>query len=114
MEKLCGLTKQSVLQQLQEVCVEMTLDADKTLNYNSMIHKLLIKHYPYRAFNARHNNLHVFVDKNNWNKLAPKLKKDVHLHKDGNKVVDLALDTTTGPHKFQLVAPNLSTRRGNS
>merc|ERR1719153_1149568 len=91
---------------------EMTLDTDMTLNSNSMVHKFLIKHYPYGAFNTRHNKLHVFVDKNNWNKLAPKFKVDVHLHKDGDKVVDLALDTTTSPYKFQLIAPNFFTRWG--
>merc|ERR1719228_3228960 len=91
---------------------EMTLDTDMTLNSNSMVHKFLIKHYPYGAFNTRHNKLHVFVNKNNWNKLAPKFKVDVHLHKDGDKVVDLALDTTTSPYKFQLVAPNFFTRWG--
>merc|ERR1719153_1566468 len=91
---------------------EMTLDTDVTLNPNSIVHKFLTKHYPYGAFNTRHNKLHVFVDKNNWNKLAPKFKVDVHLHKDGDKVVDLALDTTTSPYKFQLIAPNFFTRWG--
>merc|ERR1711936_361756 len=93
---------------------EMTIDSDITLNSNSMIHKFLTKHYPYGAFNTRHNKLHVFVDKNNWNKLAPKFKVDIHLHKDGDKVVDLALDTTTSPYKFQLVAPNFFKRWGIS
>merc|ERR1719228_143651 len=50
---------------------EMTLDTDMTLNSNSMVHEFLTKHYPYGAFNTRHNKLHVVVDKNNWNKLAP-------------------------------------------
>merc|ERR1712055_907290 len=93
---------------------EMTLDTDMTLNSNSMIHKFLTKHYPYGAFNTRHNKLHVFVDKNNWNKLAPKFKVDVHLEKDGAKAVDLTLDTTTNPYKFQLVAPNFFKRWGIS
>merc|ERR1712119_239480 len=73
---------------------EMTLDTDMTLNSNSMVHEFLTKHYPYGAFNTRHNKLHVVVDKNNWNKLAPKFKVDAHLQKDGAKVVDLTLDTT--------------------
>merc|ERR1719481_1145685 len=85
-----------------------------TLNSASEIHKFLTKHYPYGAFNTRHNNLHVFVDKNNWNKLAPKFKVDVHLEKDGAKAVDLTLDTTVSPYKFQLVAPNFFKRWGIS
>merc|ERR1712002_1183238 len=93
---------------------EMTLETDMTLNSASEIHKFLTKHYPYGAFNTRHNNLHVFVDKNNWNKLAPKFKVDAHLQKDGAKVVDLNLDTTTSPYKFQLVAPNFFSRWGIS
>merc|ERR1711887_162057 len=93
---------------------EMTLDTDMTLNSNSMVHEFLTKHYPYGAFNTRHNKLHVVVDKNNWNKLAPKFKVDAHLQKDGAKVVDFTLDTTTSPYKFQLVAPNFFTRWGIS
>merc|ERR1719495_2964865 len=93
---------------------EMTLDTDMTLNSNSMVHEFLTKHYPYGAFNTRHNKLHVVVDKNNWNKLAPKFKVDAHLEKDGAKVVDLTLDTTTNPYKFQLVAPNFFSRWGIS
>merc|ERR1719430_1580246 len=93
---------------------EMTLDTDMTLNSNSMVHEFLTKHYPYGAFNTRHNKLQVVVDKNNWNKLAPKFKVDAHLQKDGAKVVDLTLDTITSPYKFQLVAPNFFTRWGIS
>merc|ERR1719431_2033331 len=93
---------------------EMTLDTDMTLNSNSMVHEFLTKHYPYGAFNTRHNKLHVVVDKNNWNKLAPKFKVDAHLQKDGAKVVDLTLDTTTSPYNFQLVAPNFFSRWGIS
>ena len=93
---------------------EMTLETDMTLNSASEIHKFLTKRYPYGAFNTRHNNLHLFVDKNNWNKLAPKFKVDVHLEKDGAKAVDLTLDTTTSPYKFQLVAPNFFKRWGIS
>merc|ERR1712236_12435 len=93
---------------------EMTLETDMTLSSASEIHKFLTKRYPYGAFNTRHNNLHVFVDKNNWNKLAPKFKVDVHLEKDGAKAVDLTLDTTASPYKFQLVAPNFFKRWGIS
>merc|ERR1719430_1580702 len=93
---------------------EMTLDTDMTLNSNSMVHEFLTKHYPYGAFHTRHNKLHVVVDKNNWNKLAPKFKVDAHLQKDGAKVVDLTLDTTTSPYKFQVVAPNFFSRWGIS
>merc|ERR1711887_218455 len=93
---------------------ELIIDSDMTLNSNSMIHKFLTKHYPYGAFNTRHNKLHAVVDKNNWNKLAPKFKVDAHLQKDGAKVVDFTLDTTTNPYKFQLVAPNFFTRWGIS
>merc|ERR1719153_1123874 len=93
---------------------EMTLDTDMTLNSNSMVHKFLTKHYPYGAFNTRHNKLHVVVDKNNWNKFAPQFKVDAHLEKDGAKVVDLTLDTTNSPYKFHLVAPNFFSRWGIS
>ena len=48
----------------------MTLVTDMTLNSNSMVHKFLTKHYPYGAFNTRHNKLQVVVDKNNLNLLA--------------------------------------------
>merc|ERR1719228_1185321 len=93
---------------------ELILDSDITLNSNSMIHKFLTKHYPYGAFNTRHNKLHVFVNKYDWNKLAPKFMVEAHLQKDGAKVVDLTLDTTDRPYKFQLVAPNFFTRWGIS
>merc|ERR1712001_659943 len=93
---------------------EMTLETDMTLSSASEIHKFLTKRYPYGAFNTRHNTLHVVVDKNNWNKFAPKFKVDAHLEKDGAKVVDLTLDTTTSPYQFQLVAPNFFSRWGIS
>merc|ERR1712001_35332 len=93
---------------------EMTLETDMTLSSASEIHKFLTKRYPYGAFNTRHNTLHFIVDKNNWNKLLPQFKVDAHLEKDGVKVVDLTLDTTTNPYKFQLVAPNFFSRWGIS
>merc|ERR1711970_1648836 len=93
---------------------EVIIDSDMTLNSNSMIHKFLTENYPYGAFNTRHSKLHFIVDKNNWNKLLPKFKVDAHLEKDGAKVVDLTLDTTTNPYKFQLVAPNFFSRWGIS
>jgi hypothetical protein len=60
----------------------------------------------------RSNKIHIFVDKKNRNKLAPKFKVDVHLQKDGAKAVDLTADTTVSPYVFKLTAPNFFTRWG--
>merc|ERR1712066_203159 len=91
---------------------EMTLDTEMTLNSKSKVHKFLSEKYPYGAFNTRHNSVKIFVDKKNKNLLAPKFKIDVHLQKDGNKVVDLAADTTVSPYVFKLTAPNFFQRWG--
>ena len=50
-----------------------------------VLHKFLIKYYPYGAFNTRHNKLHVLVDKNNWNKLAPNAVKGIVMKDVANK-----------------------------
>ena len=73
---------------------EMTLDTDMTLNSNSMVLEFLTKHYPYGSFNRRHNKLHVVVDKNNWNLLAPKFKVDAHLEKMEQRLLTLFLTLT--------------------
>merc|ERR1712128_133950 len=91
---------------------EMTLDTDMTLSEKSMVNKWLNEKYPYGAFKTRSNKVHIFVDKKHWNKFAPKFKVEVHLIKDGAKVVDLIADTTTSPYKFQLTAPNFFKRWG--
>merc|ERR1719186_180672 len=91
---------------------EMTLDTDMTLSENSMVNKWLNEKYPYGAFKTRSNKVHIFVDKTHWNKFAPKFKIDVHLLKDGAKVIDLIADTTTSPYKFQMTAPNFFKRWG--
>merc|ERR1712055_863644 len=91
---------------------EMTLDTEMTLNSKSKVHKFLSEKYPYGAFNTRHNSVKIFVDKKNKNLLAPKFKIEVHLQKDGNKVVDLTADTTVSPYVFKLTAPNFFKRWG--
>merc|ERR1712002_1262449 len=91
---------------------EMTLDTEMTLNSKSKVHKFLSEKYPYGAFNTRHNSVKIFVDRQNKNLLAPKFKVEVHLQKDGNKVVDLAADTTVSPYVFKLTAPNFFQRWG--
>merc|ERR1712128_331609 len=91
---------------------EMTLDTDMTLSEKSMVNKWLNEKYPYGAFKTRSNKVHFFVDKKHWNKFAPKFKVEVHLLKDGAKVIDFIADTTTSPYKFQLTAPNFFMRWG--
>merc|ERR1711970_1122359 len=93
---------------------EMNSDTKMTINSASQIATFLRTNYPDAAFNTRHNKFHVFVDKNNWNKLAPKFKIEVHLERDGVKAMGLILDTTTSPYKFHLDAPNIFKRWGIS
>merc|ERR1711942_279146 len=93
---------------------EMTLDTEMTLSSNSMVYKFLSAKYPYGAFNTRNNKVKIFVDKKNKNLLAPKFKVEVHLQKDGAKVVDLTADTTGSPYVFKLTAPNFFNRWGIS
>ena len=83
-----------------------------TLSEKSKVSKFLTAKYPYGAFKTRSNKIHIFVDKKNRNKLAPKFKVDVHLQKDGAKAVDLTADTTVSPYVFKLTAPNFFTRWG--
>jgi hypothetical protein len=91
---------------------ELTLDTDMTLSENSRVFKFLTEKYPYGAFHTRSNKIHIFVDKKHMNKLAPKFKVEVHLQKDGGKVIDLTADTTVSPYIFKLTAPNFFTRWG--
>merc|ERR1712050_551551 len=93
---------------------EMTLDTEMTLSSNSMVHQFLSAKYPYGAFNTRNNKVKIFVDRQNKNLLAPKFKVEVHLQKDGAKVVDLTADTTGSPYVFKLTAPNFFKRWGIS
>merc|ERR1712243_332848 len=93
---------------------EMTLDTEMALSSNSKIHKFLTEKYPYGAFNTRNNKVKIFVDRRNKNLLAPKFKVEVHLEKDGAKVVDLTADTTGSPYVFKLTAPNFFKRWGIS
>merc|ERR1712243_120202 len=93
---------------------EMTLDTEMALSSNSKIHKFLTEKYPYGAFNTRNNKVKIFVDRRNKNLLAPKFKVEVHLEKDGAKVVDLTADTTGSPYVFKLTAPNFFNRWGIS
>merc|ERR1719379_1060443 len=93
---------------------EMTLDTKMTLNSKSKIHAFLAKNYPYGAFNTRHNQLKVFVDRKNKNKLAQKFKVEINLQKDGAEVVDFKADTTVTPYEFKLKAPNFFNRWGIS
>ena len=91
---------------------ELTLDTEMTLSEKSKVSKFLTAKYPYGAFKTRSNKIHIFVDKKNRNKLAPKFKVDVHLQKDGAKAVDLTADTTVSPYVFKLTAPNFFARWG--
>merc|ERR1719493_84152 len=83
-----------------------------TLNSKSKIHAFLAKNYPYGAFNTRHNQLKVFVDRKNKNKLAQKFKVEINLQKDGAEVVDFKADTTVSPYEFKFKAPNFFSRWG--
>merc|ERR1712054_451343 len=74
-----------------------------TLNSKSKIHAFLSKNYPYGAFNTRHNQLKVFVDRKNKNKLAQKFKVEINLQKDGAEVVDFKADTTVSPYEFKFI-----------
>merc|ERR1712241_434786 len=68
---------------------------DMTLNSDSMLWHFLDKNYPYGAFNTRKNTLKVFVDKMNGNKFFNKFWVEINLFKDGEKTVDLMMDTRT-------------------
>merc|ERR1711892_767596 len=74
---------------------ELTLDTEMTLSEKSLS-----------------NKIHIFVDKKHRNKLAPKFKVEVHIEKDGSKVVDLTADTTVSPYVLSLAAPHFFTRWG--
>merc|ERR1719341_1375377 len=91
---------------------ELTLDTEMTLSEKSKVSKFLTAKYPYGAFKTRSNTIHIFVDKKNRNKLAPKFKVDIHLQKDGAKAVDLTAYTTVSPNVFKLTAPNFFARWG--
>ena len=87
---------------------EMTLDTDMTLNSNSMVHKFLIKHYPYGAFNTRHNKLHMLVNKSNWHKLATNAMNG-KVTRDVAKGAEVLTTTNEDPYTFELVLPALLT-----
>merc|ERR1712241_364603 len=89
---------------------EMELVTDMTLNSDSMLWHFLDKNYPYGAFNTRKNILKVFVDKMNGNKFFNKFWVEINLFKDGEKTVDLMMDTRTKPYKFLFFAPRVFKR----
>merc|ERR1711884_880623 len=89
---------------------EMELVTDMTLNSDSMLWHFLDKNYPYGAFNTRKNTLKVFVDKMNGNKFFNKFWVEINLFKDGEKTVDLTMDTRTKPYKFLFFAPRVFKR----
>jgi len=91
---------------------ELTLDTEMSLNSNSKVYKFLSEKYPYGAFNTRNNKVKIFVNKKSKNLLAPKLKIEVHLEKDGEQVIDMTADTTSSPYNFKLTAPNFFKRWG--
>jgi len=82
---------------------ELTLNTEMTLSEKSEVSKFLTEKYPYGAFKTIGNKIHIFIDKKNLNKLAPKFKVDVQLQKDGANVVDLTADTTVSPYVSLLV-----------
>merc|ERR1719325_438083 len=81
-----------------------------TLNSDSMLWHFLDKNYPYGAFNTRKNTLKVFVDKINGNKFFNKFWVEINLFKDGEKTVDLMMDTRAKPYKFLFFAPRVFKR----
>merc|ERR1719481_171595 len=81
---------------------EMTLEGEIILSSDSRVHKFLTEMHPYGAFKNRGYQIKIFVDRLNWNMLAPKFKIEVHLYKDGAKSVDLKADTTGSPYVFNL------------
>merc|ERR1712223_382959 len=89
---------------------EMELVTDMTLNSDSMLWHFLDKNYPYGAFNTRKNTLKVFVDKMNGNKFFNKFWVEINLFKDGEKTVDLMMDTRAKPYKFLFFAPRVFKR----
>jgi len=88
----------------------MELVTDMTLNSDSMLWHFLDKNYPYGAFNTRKNTLKVFVDKMNGNKFFNKFWVEINLFKDGEKTVDLMMDTRAKPYKFLFFAPRVFKR----
>merc|ERR1712038_2169826 len=89
---------------------EMDLVTDMTLNPDSMLSHFLDKVYPYGTFQTRKNTVHIFVDKQNGNLFFNKFFVQVNLFKDGEKTVDLQLDTRSKPYKFLFVAPRVFKR----
>merc|ERR1740137_49734 len=74
---------------------ELTLDTEMTLNEKSKVFQFLSEKYPYGAFHARCNKIHIFVDKKHRNKLAPKFKVEVHLEFRGEFVSVLLVNKDT-------------------
>ena len=89
---------------------EMDVETDMKLSSNSMLWAFLDRAYPYGAFNVRKNTLHVFVDRQNYNKLLPKFFIDAKLYKEGEQVVTLEIDSRNTPYKFLFIAPNVFAR----
>ena len=89
---------------------EMDLVTDMTLNPDSMLSHFLDRVYPYGTFQTRKNTVHIFVDKQNGNLFFNKFFVQVNLFKDGEKTVDLQLDTRSKPYKFLFVAPRVFKR----
>merc|ERR1711994_911029 len=69
---------------------EMELVTDMTLNSDSMLWH--------------------FLDKNNGNKFFNKFWVEINLFKDGEKTVDLMMDTRAKPYKFLFFAPRVFKR----
>jgi len=81
---------------------EVTLDTEITLSSHSKVHKFVKEMLPHGAFRSRNCQIKIFVDRLNWNLLAPKFKIEVHLQKDGAKSVDMTADTTGSPYVFNI------------
>ena len=73
-----------------------------------VLHKFLIKYYPYGAFNTRHNKLHMLVNKSNWHKLATNAMNG-KVTRDVAKAAEVLITTNENPHTFELVLPALLT-----
>merc|ERR1711892_212555 len=110
-ESMWTYTTKRTTQNSNEV-FELTLDTEITLSEKSKVFHFLSEKYPYGAFHARSNKIHIFVDKKHRNKLAPKFKVEIHLEKDGSEAIDLTADTTVSPYVLSLAAPNFFTRWG--
>jgi len=81
---------------------EMTLEGQIILSSDSRVHKFLAEMDPYGAFSSKGYRIKIFVDRLNWNLLAPKFKIEVHHYKDGAKSDDMTVDTTGSPYVFNL------------